>query len=87
MGAFSWLRAERTTQRKNIAVGDIYKILIPQEFGGGFIRDEYCGSGIVFGDDWDHMADLYGILAYCLNYKFSATIQVTQNFQQKRTII
>lgn len=63
MGAFSWLRAERTTQRKNIAVGDIYKILIPQEFGGGFIRDEYCGSGIVFGDDWDHMADLYGILA------------------------
>lgn len=40
MGAFSWLRAERTTQRKNIAVGDIYKILIPQEFGGGFIRDE-----------------------------------------------
>ena len=28
MGAFSWLRAERTTQRKNIAVGDIYKILI-----------------------------------------------------------
>ena len=56
-------RAERTTQRKNIAVGDIYKILIPQEFGGGFIRDEYCGSGIVFGDDWDHMADLYGILA------------------------
>lgn len=74
MGAFSWLRAERTTQRKNIAVGDIYKILIPQEFGGGFIRDEYCGY-------------LYGILAYCLNYKFSATIQVTQNFQQKRTII
>ena len=62
MGAFSWLRAERTTQRKIIAVGDIYKILIPQEFGGGFIRDEYCGSGIVFGDDWDHMADLYGIL-------------------------
>ena len=49
MGAFSWLRAERTTQRKNIAVGDIYKILIPQEF--------------------------------------SAAIQVTQNFQQKRTII
>ena len=39
MGAFSWLRAERTTQRKNIAVGDIYK-MIPQEFGGGFIRDE-----------------------------------------------
>ena len=53
MGAFSWLRAERTTQRKNIAVGDIYKILI----------------------------------GLSLNYKFSAAIQVTQNFQQKRTII
>lgn len=64
MGAFSWLRAERTTQRKNIAVGDVYKILIPQEFGSGFIRDEYYGSGAVFGADWNHMADLYGILAY-----------------------
>lgn len=64
MGSFSWIRAERTTARKNIAVGDIYKILIPQEFGGGFIRDEYYGSGAVFGADWNHMADLYGIIAY-----------------------
>lgn len=50
MGAFSWLRAERTTQRKNIAVGDIYQILIPQEFGGGFIRydipSDYVGKDI-----------------------------------------
>ena len=68
MGAFSWLRAERNDTTKNIAVGDIYKILIPQEFGGGFIRDEEL--------DWLE-----------LNYKFSAAIQVTQNFSRRRTII
>ncbi len=40
MGAFSWLQSRTNDTTKNIAVGDIYKILIPQEFGGGFIRDE-----------------------------------------------
>lgn len=41
MGSFSWLRADRTTKRSNIVGGDSYKILIPKEFGGGFIKDIY----------------------------------------------
>lgn len=63
MGSFSWLRADKTTKRKNLTDGDSYKILIPQEFGGGFIKDVYYDYGYVFYDT-DHEADLYGILAY-----------------------
>lgn len=63
MGSFSWLRADKTTKRSNLTDGDSYKILIPQEFGGGFIKDVYYDYGYVFYDT-DHEADLYGILAY-----------------------
>lgn len=63
MGSFSWLRADKTTKRNNLTEGDRYKILIPQEFGGGFIKDTYFDYGYVFYDT-DHEADLYGILAY-----------------------
>jgi hypothetical protein len=63
MGSFSWLRADKTTKRNNLTDGDVYKILIPQEFGGGFIKDTYFDYGYVFYDT-DHEADLYGILAY-----------------------
>ena len=63
MGSFSWMRADHTTKRSNLTAGDRYKILIPQEFGGGFIKDTYYDYGYVFYDT-DHEADLYGILAY-----------------------
>ena len=63
MGSFSWMRADKTTKRSNLTCGDKYKILIPQEFGGGFIADTYFDYGYVFYDT-DHEADLYGILAY-----------------------
>lgn len=63
MGSFSWLRAEKTTRRKNISIEDSYKILIPQEFGGGYIKDKYYDYGYVFYDT-ENEADLYGILAY-----------------------
>ena len=63
MGSFSWMRADKTTKRSNLTCGDKYKILIPQEFGGGFIKDTYYDYGYVFYDT-DHKADLYGILAY-----------------------
>lgn len=49
MGSFSWTRAEATTKRSNLTYGDIYKILVPKEFGGGYIRDIYYDYGIVFG--------------------------------------
>ena len=65
MGSFSWLRADKTTKRSNLTDGDVYKILIPQEFGGGFIKDTYYNYGYVFEyDDTKENADLYGILAY-----------------------
>lgn len=63
MGSFSWLRADRTTKRSNLTYGDRYKILIPEKFGGGFIKDTYYDYGYVFHGT-DHEADLYGILAY-----------------------
>ena len=65
MGSFSWMRADKTTRRSNLTDGDRYKILIPQEFGGGFIKDTYFDYGYVFYyDDTKENADLYGILAY-----------------------
>lgn len=65
MGSFSWMRADKTTKRSNLTDGDSYKILIPQEFGGGFIEDIYYDYGYVFEyDDTKENADLYGILAY-----------------------
>lgn len=65
MGSFSWLRADKTTSRSNLTDGDKYKILIPKEFGGGFIEDTYYDYGYVFAhDDTRESADLYGILAY-----------------------
>ena len=65
MGSFSWTRADKATKRSNLTDGDVYKILIPKEFGGGYIRDKYYDYGLVFEyDDTKENADLYGILAY-----------------------
>lgn len=61
--SFSWLRADHATERSNLTKGDKYKILIPVEFGGGFIEDTYFDYGYVFyGTGRD--ANVYGILAY-----------------------
>lgn len=74
MGSFSWTRADKTTKRKNLVDGDKYKILIPKEFGGGYIKDTYYDYGTVFEYTDNHkIADLYGILAYwnkCENMEF-----------------
>ena len=65
MGSFSWLRADKTTKRNNLVDGDVYKILVPKEFGGGYIKDIYYDYGHVFEYDCTkETADLYGILAY-----------------------
>lgn len=76
MGSFSWLRADRCTKRANLTDGDKYKILIPIEFGGGYIEDTYWDYGYInhFKDavyvdkDGKRIAletegDLYGMLA------------------------
>ena len=51
MGSFSWIRAEATTKRANLTIGDRYKILVPKEFGGGYIVDNYFDYGQVFIDE------------------------------------
>lgn len=48
MGCFSWVRAEATTSRSNLCEGDGYKILVPIEFGGGYIKDIYPQYGDIF---------------------------------------
>lgn len=48
MGSFSWCRAETTTKRSNISYGDKYKILVPEKFGGGYIKDIYFDYGEIF---------------------------------------
>lgn len=63
MGSFSWMRADKATKRSNFIYGDPYKILIPKEFGGGFIKDTFGEFGKVFYGK-ENEADLYGILAY-----------------------
>lgn len=45
MGMFSWLRADNTTRQKNFVIGDAMKVLIPKEFGGGYIKGHYDGYG------------------------------------------
>ena len=57
MGSFSWTRAEATTRRSNLTNGDRYKILVPKEFGGGYIKDIYYDYGEVFSyREWDPAA-------------------------------
>lgn len=48
MGSFSWTRAEHITKRSNFTMGDKYKILVPKEFGGGYIKDIYWDYGYIF---------------------------------------
>lgn len=62
MGSFSFTRADHTTKRANIACGDKYKFLIPQEFGGGFVMDIYDDYGRMIYNE--KFVDMYGILAW-----------------------
>ena len=77
MGSFSFTRADRSTKRANLTWGDKYKILIPQEFGGGYIYDEYFDYGYINYDNKafyfkpngekikiEGVGDLYGVLYY-----------------------
>lgn len=48
MGSFSWTRADKCTERSNFTCWDRYKILVPMEFGGGYIEDIYYDYGYIF---------------------------------------
>ena len=91
MGSFSWLRADMTTNRANLSMGDSYKILVPIEFGGGYIKDKYYDYGYVNYEDNEKKAvyvnakgekytltnehDLYGILAWWNKDKFDGDMK------------
>lgn len=91
MGSFSWMRADMTTQRANLTEGDSYKILVPIEFGGGYIKDKYWDYGYVNPEVNDKKAvyvnakgekytltnehDLYGILAWWNKDKFDGDMK------------
>ena len=64
MGSFSWLKAERTTKVANIMEGKPFKFLIPEEFGGGFIKDHYQDFGLLgTKETGEPKYDVYELLA------------------------
>ena len=78
MGCFSFIRADQCIKQKNLVMGDSYKILIPKQLGGGYIKDRYWDYGYinhyheaVYYDEkgkktplGEVEADLYGLLAW-----------------------
>lgn len=65
MGSFSWLKADNLTNIANIVVGKPFKFLIPQEFGGGFIKDYYQDYGkLGIKEDGTPKYDMYEIVAF-----------------------
>lgn len=66
MGSFSWIRSdyniENLNQKANITYGDKIKLLIPQEFGGGFIEGTYEDYGIIYDYDGKEY-DIYELVA------------------------
>lgn len=65
MGSFSWLKADNLTKVNNIACGTRFKFLIPKEFGGGFIKDNYQDYGYLGAkEDGRPKYDMYELLAF-----------------------
>ena len=64
MGSFSWLRADNTTKVANVAYGKSFKFLIPEKFGGGFIKDKYQDYGYLGNkENGEEKYDMYELLA------------------------
>lgn len=61
MGQFSWLKADDLTQVANITYNAIIKVLIPLEFGGGFIKGAYNGYGRIQSQN-GNVYDLHELL-------------------------
>lgn len=65
MGSFSWNKADALTAIENVAFGSSFKFLIPKEFGGGFIKDEYQDYGYLgTKKNGQPKYDMYEILAF-----------------------
>lgn len=69
MGSFSWLKADPLTKVANIVYKQPFKMLIPVEFGGGYIQDnyrDYGKIGIPANDNYHDGKeyDMYELLAF-----------------------
>ena len=65
MGSFSWNKADSLTNVENIACGKKFKFLIPKEFGGGHIVEEYQDYGYLgTKEDGTPKYDMYELLAF-----------------------
>lgn len=64
MGSFSWLKADVTTNQANISYGDRFACLIPKEFGGGYIVDNYRDYGHLYDEKNNVEYDMYELLAF-----------------------
>jgi hypothetical protein len=65
MGSFSWNKADKLTNTENVAYDRPFKFLIPKEFGGGFIKDNYQDYGYLgTKNDGEPKHDMHEILAF-----------------------
>lgn len=64
MGSFSWLKADED-EIINVPYGYKFKFLIPKEFGGGSVIDEYQDYGYLGKkEDCTPKYDMYELLAF-----------------------
>ena len=65
MGSFSWLKADNLTKIANVLYKAPFKLLIPKEFGGGYIKDHYQDYGYLGKkEDGTPKYDMYELLAF-----------------------
>ena len=65
MESISFIKADGTTQVANLLKNMPFKLLVPKEYGGGFIKDIYDGSGQIGKDDAGFPKyDIFEILAF-----------------------
>ena len=65
MGSFSWLKADKLTKVSNVVYNAPFKFLIPNEFGGGFIKDHYQDYGYLgTKENGNPKYDIYELLAF-----------------------
>lgn len=65
MGSFSFLKADKLTKTANIVFSKQYKFLIPKEFGGGHIVDNYQDYGYLGRrKDGSPKYDVYELYAF-----------------------
>lgn len=64
MGSFSWMKADDLTDIANVVYGKPFKMMIPKEFGGGIIKDDYQDYGYIgYKEDGSPKHDMYELLA------------------------